>query len=119
MNLKRGNWKRYFKFGPIFKYCMLDFYLLADDENAPGYPEAAGAKVIGSLDDQTFERLKIKEIIPERFDYHSDFRWYMSLVQQIRSNIQQQVPTDSDMQPLLQLLDEAIANGSGLAAYAD
>ncbi|MNK20320.1 hypothetical protein D3C87_385570 [compost metagenome] len=98
---------------------MLDFYLLADVENAPGYPEAARINNVGSIDFETFERLKAKRIIPERFDYHSDFRWDTVLIRQIWSNIQKQAPSDSDMQPLLQLLDEAIANGSGLAAYAD
>lgn len=67
---------------------MLDFYLLADVENVYGYPEEAGRVVIGSLDDETFERLKGKKIIPERFNYYSDFRWDMSLVLQIRNNIQ-------------------------------
>ncbi|WP_132225931.1 hypothetical protein [Pedobacter sp. ok626] len=98
---------------------MLDFYLLDDDENAPGYPEEAGINIVGSIDFETFERLKAKKIIPERFDYHSDFRWDMSLVQQIRSNIQKQAPNDSGVGPLLQLLDIAKAHGSGLMAFAD
>lgn len=98
---------------------MLDFYLLADDEHMLSYPEEKGKMVIGSLDDKSFERLKVKKIIPERFEYYSDFRWDMSLVQQIRNNIQKQALHDTDVQPLLQLLDKAIASGSGLAAYAD
>ncbi|TCC97225.1 hypothetical protein [Pedobacter hiemivivus] len=98
---------------------MLDFYLLDDDENAPGYPEETGINIIGSIDFETFERLKAKRIIPERFDYHSDFRWDKVLIQQIRNNIQEHMLNDSDVGPLLQLLDIAKAHGSGLMAFAD
>jgi hypothetical protein len=98
---------------------MLDFYLLADEKNAPDYPEETGGNMIGQLDQQTFERLKLKKIIPERFDYHTDFRWNKDLIQQIRENIQKQAIPDSDVSPLLQMLNAAQAQDSGLIAYAD
>jgi hypothetical protein len=98
---------------------MLDFYLLADEKKAPNYPEQTGVNIIGQIDQQTFERLKLKKIIPERFDYHSDFRWDKDLIQQIGKNIQKQAIPDSDVNTLLQMLDAAQAQDSGLIAYAD
>ncbi len=98
---------------------MLDFYLLADNQNMPNYPEEGGHKLVGNIDAQIFDRLKLKKIIPERFDYHSDFRWDTSLIQQIRMNIQKHTVRDSDIQSLLLLLDTAKSYDSGLVAYAD
>ena len=98
---------------------MLDFYLLADNQNMPNYPEEGDRKLIGSIGDQIFERLKVKKIIPERFDYHSDFRWDTSLIQQIRVNIPKHIVSDNDVQALLLLLDIAKSYDSGLVAYAD
>ena len=98
---------------------MLDFYLLPDDQNATDYPEEAEGKRIGYLDQLTFERLKFKKIIPERFDYHADFRWDRVLIRHIRENIQKQLEDDSDVKPLLRILDAAKAQDSGLFAYAD
>lgn len=98
---------------------MLDFYLLNDEQHTPGYPEEAGARLIGSLDDRTFESLKAKKIIPERFDYYSDFRWDTILVRQISENVQKHLRTDTDIQPLSLMLDIAVKNGSGLVAYGD
>lgn len=96
---------------------MLDFYLLADDQKIPNYPEATIGDTIGGLDYRTFERLKVKKIIPDQFDYYSDFRWDTALILQIRDNIQKQVLSDTDVQLLLKLLDKAKDNG--LVAYAD
>lgn len=98
---------------------MLDFYLLNDQQHMPPYPEETGMQFIGSLDDRTFKSLKAKRIIPERFDYYSDFRWDTTLVCQIRENIQDHVPADTDVRSLSLLLDIAIENGSGLMAYGD
>jgi transposase len=79
---------------------MLDFYLLADDQKALNFPEEAGAKMVGYIDDQTFERLKVKKVIPERFNYYSDFRWDRSLIQQIKENIPEKWLNDIDIKPL-------------------
>jgi len=98
---------------------MLDFYLLADDQSMLSYPKEGKHKLLGSLDDQIFERLKVKKIIPERFDYYSDFRWSIALIQQIRVNILNHPRSDSDVQSLLSLLDIANYHDSGLVAYAD
>lgn len=98
---------------------MLDFYLLADDQKQLSFPEETGAKIVGHMNDQTFERLKVKKIIPERFDYYSDFRWDRALIQQIRENIPEKWLNDSDVNPLMQLLDLAKAQDSGLMAFAD
>jgi len=98
---------------------MLDFYLLADDQPMPDYPEDGGHKPVVSIGDQVFERLKAKKIIPERFDYYTDFRWDSALIEQIRSNMLVHTPGDSDVQPLLKMLDMARTHDSGLVAYAD
>lgn len=98
---------------------MLDFYLLSDDKNALSYPEEFEGKVVGNIDYQTFERLKGKKIIPEKFDYHSDFRWDTSLIRQIRGSIKKHALSDNDLQGLVQLLDLAKANGRGLIAFTD
>ena len=98
---------------------MLHFYSLADDQSMPSYPKEGEHKLLGSLDDQIFERLKVKKIIPERFDYYSDFRWSIALIQQIRVNILNHPRSDSDVQSLLSLLHIANSHDSGLVAYAD
>lgn len=99
---------------------MLDFYLLPDDQSAPSYPEETGLKFIGGLDDQTFERLKHKKIIADRFDYYADFRWDTTLVRQIREYIStKQMLADKDVRQLIELLDIADDAGSGIIAYAD
>jgi hypothetical protein len=99
---------------------MLDFYLIADEETKPAYPEKIGLVFAGSMDDGTFERLKRKQVIDERFEYYTDFRWSRALTMQMRSNImQRQLQADSDVQKLLLLLDLAGQHDSGLIAYAD
>jgi len=98
---------------------MLDFYLLADDQSMPSYPKEGGNKLLGTVDAQIFERLKVKKIIPERFNYYSDFRWSKALIQEIRVNILKHPLSDSDVQSLLSLLDIANSHNSGLVAYTD
>lgn len=98
---------------------MLDFYLLADDQKQLSFPEETGAKIVGHMNDQTFERLKVKKIIPERFNYYADFRWDRALIQQISNNIQKNGLNDTDIQSLLKLLDVAKEQDSGLMAFAD
>lgn len=98
---------------------MLDFYLLADDQPMPDYPKEGEVKLIGSIDDRVFERLKVKKIIPERFDYYADFRWDSALTEQIKGNILKHANGDGDLQPLLEMLDIAQAHDSGLVAFAD
>lgn len=99
---------------------MLDFYLIRDDQTKPGYPEQAALELIGSLDSETFERLKKQKIISDRFDYYADFRWDTSLIKQIKTTIQQRkVQIDIDIKQLVSLLDVAEKNQSGLMAYGD
>jgi hypothetical protein len=99
---------------------MLDFYLISDEETKPAYPEKIGLVLAGSLDNETFERLKRKQVIDGRFDYYTDFRWSRALTMQMRSKIlQHQLQADSDVQKLLNLLNLADQHNSGLIAYAD
>ncbi|MEZ2339038.1 hypothetical protein AB6735_25555 [Mucilaginibacter sp. RCC_168] len=99
---------------------MLDFYLIDDHQAKPNYPEQKDLQFIGELDDQTFNRLKNKKIIADRFDYYSDFRWNTALIKQMCETIQQkQLQTDTDVKQLLSLLGIAGENQSGLIAYGD
>ncbi|WP_419699677.1 hypothetical protein [Mucilaginibacter sp. NFX135] len=99
---------------------MLDFYLIDDHQAKPNHPEQKELKFIGKLDDQTFNRLKDKKIIADRFDYYSDFRWDAALINQMHENIsQKQLQTDTDVKQLLSLLGIARENQSGLIAYGD
>jgi len=99
---------------------MLDFYLIPDDVIKSNFPGQKGLKLIGGLDDRTFEGLKNKKIIPDRFDYYSDFRWDTALIKQLHDNIRQrQLQSDTDVKQLLLLLDIAEKNQSGLTAYGD
>lgn len=96
---------------------MLDFYLLADDRKAPEDPAEGLGDRIGRIDDQTFARLKRKNVIPEGFAYGSDFRWGAAMVQQILADNQHSA--DSDVQQVLQLLKIAQGHGCGLFAFCD
>lgn len=97
---------------------MLDFYLINDDQVKPSSPQEK--KLVGGLDDHTFENLKSKGVIDSRFDYYSDFRWGTPLIKQIREKIlQKQIQSDSDVKQLLKLLDIADKEQSGLIAYSD
>lgn len=99
---------------------MLDFYLISDEETKPAYPEKIGLVLAGSMDDGTFERLKRKQVIDERFDYYTDFRWSRALTMQIRSRIvQHRLQADTDVQKLLNVLNLADQHNNGLIAYAD
>lgn len=99
---------------------MLDFYLITDEQLKPNDPAEARLEPAGELDDKTFDRLKRKGLIDERFDYHGDFRWSRALVTQLQEKIATRgLQQDTDVQKLLRLLEPAAQKHSGLIAYAD
>ena len=57
---------------------MLDLYLIEDDQPNYSYPDES--KFAGGLDYKSFERLKRKGLVADRFEYYSDFRWGTDMV---------------------------------------
>ncbi len=99
---------------------MLDFYLIADDQAHSNNPERAGLVLAGHIGHDVFDRLKRREVIDGRFEYYTDFRWSRAVIAQMRSVIRQrQLRSFTDVQKLLNLLDLADQDNSGLVAYAD
>ncbi|MFH7017057.1 hypothetical protein [Flavobacterium sp. FlaQc-47] len=97
---------------------MLDFYLIHDEQITQESP--SDLEFIDNLDDKTFQNLKTKKIIPDNYDYFSDFRWNTTVIKQIlniASN--QETQNDTDIQQLKQILSIADNRKSGLIAFAD
>lgn len=99
---------------------MLDFYTIEDDRPKPNYPAQQNLKYVGGLDNKTFHNLQQKGIIDDRFDYYSDFRLGTQVIAEIRKRIEtKKMEKDSDVQLLLNLLEIAEQENSGLIAYGD
>lgn len=99
---------------------MLDFYLIADHQSHSNNPEKAGLVLAGSLESDVFDRLKKIQIIGERFEYYTDFRWSRTIILQLLTTIKKrQIESSTDVQKLIRLLDLADQNNSGLLACAD
>ena|SRR5882762_9577763 len=99
---------------------MLDFYIIEDDRSGPPNPEQMNLEFAGGVDDDTFGNLQKKGIIDTRFGYHSHFRWRTIVIRQIRQIISnKKIDSDTDVKKLVELLDIAQANNSGLIAYGD
>lgn len=99
---------------------MLDFYLIDDHQAHFNDPERAGLVLAGHIERDTFDRLKRIRVIDGRFAYDSDFRWSRALIAEMRSTITaRQIGSSTDVQKLLDVLNLADQNGSGLAAFAD
>nr|WKN34123.1 hypothetical protein K4G66_17230 [Tunicatimonas sp. TK19036] len=99
---------------------MLDFYLIRDDLPKSEYPEQVELEFAGGLDYKSFDNLRDRGIIADRFDYYTDFRWGTDLIRQINEQTNQKPSeSDSDVKQLLDLLNQAIQKESGLIAYCD
>lgn len=96
---------------------MLDFYLIADEQRKPDYPEQVGLKFIAGINFKTYENLIKKGIIDSRFDYYSDFRWNRKLIEQVDGRIKDK--SDSDIKKLEEILTQAMNSKTGLIAYCD
>ncbi len=99
---------------------LLDFYLLQDSQHRPNSPEQLGLEFVGALDDQTFHNLQKKGIIPERFDFYSDFRLGTIILMQIRKMILlKNLESDTDVSKFLEMVRKALEKECGLIAFGD
>ncbi|MCD8433606.1 hypothetical protein LNJ05_12615 [Tenacibaculum finnmarkense genomovar ulcerans] len=98
---------------------MLDFYLIKDDQPKPNYPEQVSLEFVIGLDSKTFESLIKKRLIDSRFDYYSDFRWNLKVIEQINLNIVKAKNLDSDIDKLNLIINKALELKSGIIAYCD
>ena len=96
---------------------MLDFYLIKDEQKKPDYPEQENLEFVSGIDYKTYERLIHKEIIDNRFDYYSDFRWNSQMIKQIMDKMREK--KDSDFEKLNDILIKATETNNGLIAYCD
>jgi hypothetical protein len=99
---------------------MLDFYLIFDDETKPSYPEQIGLEYAGGISFNAFENIKNIGVIDNHYDYYSDFRWNSMIIKQISEKIKQKnMKNNTHVKFLIEILDKAILNNSGLIAYCD
>ena len=99
---------------------MLDFYIIDDEQSKPSYPEEINLEYIGGLNDRTFEKLKTKGLIEERFDYYTDFRWNSDFVKlKYDSLLNHENQSYSDLRKLFGLVSKAKEIDCGLIAYCD
>jgi len=97
---------------------MLDFYFIKDEQTKPEYPEIANLEFGIGLNYDTFEKYIQKSIIDSRFDYYSDFRWSLKLIEQILARINKN-KIDSNFYDLKPVLERALELKCGLIAYCD
>ncbi len=94
---------------------MLDFYLIEDSHKMPKNPQ--NLNFAGGLDFNIFERLQRKGVIPNHYDYYSDFRWDSNTIDQIIEKVKDN--TDQDQQILFEIIMKAHLQESDLIAYCD
>lgn len=94
---------------------MLDFYLTEESQSKPNSPK--DLDFAGGLNDDIFERLQRKNIIPTQYDYYSDFRWDLNTIDQMIEKIKDS--TDQDQKTLFEMIEKAHLQNSGLIAYCD
>ncbi len=86
----------------------------------PDYPEQVNLEFAGGLDDKTFENLQNKGIIGDQYHYYSDFRWYVTVIEQLCTLAnQEKFKKDTDLKKLNKLLNSATNKAIGLIAYCD
>ena len=98
---------------------MLDFYLINDEQPKPNSFQKSGLAFAGSLNEQTFEDLKQKKIIEERFDYCTDLRWSKGQVIQKFTQLKKQSTKETGIVTFLAILEKAVNQQSGLMTYSD
>lgn len=97
---------------------MLDFYFISDEMPKPNSGTGT-LNFAGSLSDTVFRNLQKKAIIDYRFDYYSDFRWSKTVLEQIHRNLEARHESDTDVKQLLQIINPAIQQQSGLITFGD
>lgn len=98
---------------------MLDFYIISDDENQNA-KDIQKLAIIKSMEYDVFDYLKSLNIIEERFDEYSTFRWSVAFVKQKIEFIENsQYRSDKNVIELLKILNEASQQQCGLIVNGD
>lgn len=95
---------------------MLDFYLLSDSQPTPN--NLAQLIYAGGLEAALYDRLVKKGVINARYDYYSHFRWGNALVLEMAAKLKD-LPSDTDVQQLKKIIEQAVINDVGLVAFGD
>lgn len=105
---------------------MLDFYGIPDDTPKPHWPEKIGLERIDGLEMDDFEDLITKKLIPDRFDFWTDFRWSKSVVLEMYTAMLKAYPELREnklkiksVNTLFYIVNSAVKNNVGLIAYCD
>lgn len=98
---------------------MLDFYLIDTWVPKPNCPEKIGLEYVLGLDHKALKSLIEMNIIDSRFNYHSDFRWSLELVKQVKLKAEKYGSYNKDIGKLKIALDRAIEAEMGLIAFCD
>lgn len=98
---------------------MLDFYIISDDENQNA-KDIQKLAIIESMEYDVFDYLKSINIIEERFDEYSTFRWSVAFVKQKIEFIENsKYRTDKKVINLLEILNDAKRQQCGLIVFGD
>lgn len=98
---------------------MLDFFIISDETNSNA-KNVQKQTFIKSMEHDVFDYLKSLNIIEERFDEYSTFRWSVAFVKQKIEFIENsQYRTDKNVIELLEILNEASRQQCGLIVNGD
>ncbi len=95
---------------------MLDFYVIEEHQTTPKSPK--GLAFVKGLESDIVGRLKQKNIIPNQYDYYSDFRWSLEIIERLILKLDENT-TDTDQLILYDLLFKATSQKMGLIAFCD
>lgn len=105
---------------------MLDFYKISDDTPKPDLLKGIKLAKVNSLEFDDFEDLKIRKLIPSRFDYYSDFRWssrftldLYNLILESHPKLNKSNSEINSVNAFYHILQEAVKDNLGLVAYSD
>lgn len=98
---------------------MLDFYIISDETNSNA-KNVQKQTWIKSMEYDVFDYLKSINIIEERFDDYSTFRWSAAFVKQKINLIENsKYRTDKNVIELLEILNDANRQQCGLIVFGD
>lgn len=98
---------------------MLDFYIISDETNSNIRNEQKQT-FIKSMEHNVFDYLKSINIIEERFDDYSTFRWSAAFVKQKIDLLEKtQFHTNKNVIELLEILNAARRQQCGLIVFGD
>ncbi|MCI5054908.1 MAG: hypothetical protein MRY83_02300 [Flavobacteriales bacterium] len=96
---------------------MLDFYLIKRDSPNPRSPK--NLEFVGGLESHTFSHLKKLQIISDNFDYYSDFRWDIGLIESMLLKTEHLNSQNTDVKQIHEILTLAQKNQCALFAFCD